>query len=332
MDIRELGRLDMNLLVALEALLEERNVSRAAQRLFITQSAMSKTLGRLRDLFEDPLFIRKSGAMIPTPRAEQLAQHLPRVLQAVQSMIRPVEFDPLTYDGEMELMVQGHMGVWLVPLLLAHLRDTAPRLRLRSVSSADQPMEMLATGELDFVLHAEHKLYPQQCKRVTLGYATPVLLARKGHPLEGRDVNWASLAQYPHVRLIIPELDDIRFSGDTGSVEESAFMQRESEFTPHLRTDHLYTAIQVVLSSDYLFPAPPLFMEQEDLARELIALPLPDDEKIAIKYVMVQHQRTEHSAVHAFLRGELITVIERFRHRYGLPCLDDLRAQKNLPY
>lgn len=332
MDIRELGRLDMNLLVALEALLEERNVSRAAQRLFVTQSAMSKTLGRLRVLFEDPLFIRKSGAMIPTPRALQLAQHLPRVLQAVQSLIQPVTFDPLTYEGEMELMVQGHMGVWLVPLLLAHLREIAPGLRLSSISSAAQPMEMLATGELDFVLQAEHKHYPAQCKLVTLGYAAPVLLARRGHPLEGQEINWEKLARYPHVRLIIPELDDIRFSGEVASVEESAFMQRESEFTPQLRTDHLYTAIQMVLSSDYLLPAPPLFMEQEDLARELISLPLPDNEEIAIKYVMVQHQRTEYSAVHAFLRAELITVIERFRHRYGLPCLEDLRAEKNLHY
>ena len=127
MDIRELGRLDMNLLVALEALLEERNVSKAAERLFITQSAMSKTLGRLRDLFDDPLFIRKSTGMVPTPRAQQLADHLPQVLQAVQAMIQPAEFDPLSYDGEFELMVQGHMGVWILPLLPTNDRVRAPQ-------------------------------------------------------------------------------------------------------------------------------------------------------------------------------------------------------------
>src|SRR5210317_927284 len=99
MDIHRLARTDLNLLVALEALLEERNVSRAAERLYITQSAMSKTLGRLRELFDDPLFIRKAGEMVPTPRALQLAEHLPALLLAVQAMIRPVEFNPLTYDG-----------------------------------------------------------------------------------------------------------------------------------------------------------------------------------------------------------------------------------------
>ncbi len=73
-------------------------------------------------------------------------------------------------------------------------------------------------------------------------------------------------------------------------------------------------------------------MEQDDLARELIALPLPGGEEIAIKYVMVNHTRVEHSAAHVFLRAEILQVIEQFRHKYGLPCLDDLRAQRNLPY
>ena len=75
MDIRELGRLDLNLLVALEALIEEGSVSKAAERLFITQSAMSKTLGRLRELFDDPLFIRRGSGMVPTPRAAHSHDH-----------------------------------------------------------------------------------------------------------------------------------------------------------------------------------------------------------------------------------------------------------------
>ena len=332
MDIRELGRLDMNLLVALEALLEERNVSKAAQRLFISQSAMSKTLGRLRDLFDDPLFIRKASGMVPTPRAEQLAGHLPQVLEAVQAMIRPVEFDPLVFDGEFELLVQGHIGVWVIPLLLERLRETAPQLRLRTVASVDEPLEKLATGELDFVLHAEHQDYPTGFRLTTLGYATPSLLARKGHPLEGSEVTWEQLHQYPHVRLIMPEMEAIKFQGLTQSFEESEFLRRQSEFVPHLRTDHLYTAIRVVLSSDYLFPAPPLFMEQGELAGELIALPLPEGEQLTVKFVMVSHERIQHSPSHEFLRAEILEVVERFRHRYGLPCLEDLRAQRNLAY
>lgn len=332
MDIRELGRLDMNLLVALEALLEERNVSRAAERLFVTQSAMSKTLGRLREVFDDPLFIRKSSGMIPTPRAEEIGRYLPEVLQAVQAMIKPVAFDPLTFDGEFSLMVQGHMGVWVLPLLLARLRDTAPNLRLRTLSTASEPLDMLASGELDFVMHAEHRHYPPDFRLTTLGFAPPVLLARKSHPLEGRDISWEMLEQYPHIRLIIPEMSEIKFQGEIKSLEDSAFMRRENQVVPHLRTDHLYTAICIVLSSDYLFPAPPLFMEQDELAKDLIVLPLPEGEELEISYVMVSHQRIDRSPAHEFLRGEILAVIERFRQRYALPGLEELRVQRNLSY
>lgn len=332
MDIRELGRLDLNLLVALEALLEERSVSKAAERLFITQSAMSKTLGRLRELFDDPLFIRKSAAMVPTPRALQLAEHLPHVLRAVQFMIEPADFDPKTYSGEFSLMVQGHMGVWLIPLLLQRLHETAPGIRLRTLASCEAPLDMLADGELDFVLHAEYKHYPAGLRLATLGYAEPVLLARKGHPLEGVTLDWQMLKQYPHIRLIIPEFDDIQFQGALARWQDSKFLRQEFELVPQLRTDHLYTAIEVVLSSDSLFPAPPLFMEQDELARDLIALSLPGGEEIALKYVLVDHERIAHSAAHDFLRSEMLQVIEQFRHRYGLPCLEDLRAQRELAY
>ena len=332
MELRELDRLDMNLLVALEALLEERNVSKAADRLFITQSAMSKALARLRQVFDDPLFIRKSGGMVPTPRAETLGRHLPGVLQAVQEMVRPLNFDPLEYDGEFSLMVQGHMGVWILPLLLAQLEKTAPGVRLVTYAGTDDPLLMLAEGGLDLVLHAEIRDYPPEYRKTTLGYASPVLLARKGHPLEGVKLTWELLERYPHIRLHIPELNEIRFSGEITGLENSRFMQREKDVVPKFTTDHLYTAVQIVLSSDYLFPAPPLFMEQDQLATNLISLPLPEGEELNLKYVMVHHQRIEKSPMHQFLMKEILTVIEDFRQQYHLPSLTELRRQRNLSY
>lgn len=332
MDIRQLGKLDLNLLVALEALLEERNVSRAAERLFVTQSAMSKTLGRLRELFDDPLFIRRSATMVPTPRALELARHLPAVLQSVQAMIQPGEFDPQSYSGEFALMVQGHMGVWFLPRLLERLRQTAPHARLRTLSYCEHPLQLMADGELDFALHAEYKFYPPGFRLTTLGYAPPVLLARKGHPLEGKSITWEEMGRYPHVRLLIAQMEDIQFQGDLASAENTEFFRREKEAIPHLRTDHLYTAIQVVLRSDYLFPAPPLFLEQGDLTGELIALPWPGGTDLSLKYVMVSHERIARSPAHSFLCGEILQIIEGFRNQYGLPGLQDMRRLRKLDY
>ncbi len=328
MDIRELGRLDLNLLVALEALLEERNVSKAAARLYITQSAMSKTLGRLRELFDDPLFVRQSGGMIPTPRAEQLGRHLPEVLQAVQIMVQPPQFDPLEYRGEFTLLVQGHTGVWAMPRLLERLGKTAPGIRLRAVSYLDNQTASLASGEVDFLFQAARTHYPPELHLTTLGFAPPMLLARSGHPLENEEMTWEKVLQYPQVSLLLSEIAEIEFI--TGA--NSLFLQHEAQFEPHLETDSLFTAIQTVLRSDCLFPAPPLFLEEEELAGGLIALPLPDDEEVTLRYVLVQHERVLNSPPHQFLYGEIIAVTNDFRSDYGLPRLEEMRAQRNLDY
>jgi DNA-binding transcriptional LysR family regulator len=328
MDIRDLGRLDLNLLVALEALLEEGNVSRAAQRVFVTQSAMSKTLGRLRDLFDDPLFIRRGATMVPTPRAEQLAMQLPKLLRSIQDMLAPPNFDPLVYEGEFNLLVQGHMGVWLLPRLMERLSESAPHIRLGTLSYLERAHEELNSGKLDFLLEAERQAYPADLRRTTVGFAPPLLLARKGHPLQGSEPSWQEVLYYPHVQLVIDELAEIQFL--TG--RQSSFMHHMSNAVPHIRTDQLLTAIEIVRHSDYLFPAPPLFLEQADISGELIALPLPEGEKVMLKYVMVNHQRLNTSAAHDFIYREILLVIDCFRQKYSLPTLAQLRAQRKLAY
>jgi DNA-binding transcriptional LysR family regulator len=328
MDIRDLGRLDLNLLVALEALLEERSVSKAADRLFITQSAMSKTLGRLRELFDDPLFVRKSGGMVPTPRAEQLALRLPRVLQAVQDMVQPLHFDPLRYSGEINVLVQGHMGVWFLPSLLARLRESAPLLRVNALSRSDDCFGQLASGKLDFALQIERLSYPQDLDLTTLAFAQPVLLARKGHPLDGRSFTLDEVLQYPQVSLMSTDIAETRFhEGDAETVREY-----ERRVTPMYQTDDLQTAVQIVRRSDCLFPAPPMFIEQFDLSRYIVALPLPDIGDVSVKYVAVRHKRVLESPPHEFFYGEILSVTEAFRKQLGLPSLARLRKQRNLAY
>jgi DNA-binding transcriptional LysR family regulator len=327
-DIRELGRLDLNLLVALEALLEERSVSRAAERLFITQSAMSKTLGRLRELFGDPLFVRRGSSMIPTPRAEQIARQLPGVLLSVQEMFAPSNFDPLDYEGQFNLLVQGHMGVWLLPMLLERFAGKAPGVRLSAVSRVEDAFEKLSNGQLDFLLQAERQTYPNDVRLTTIGYAPPTILARRGHPLEGQELTWEAVLQYPHVQLIIDELSELQFE----VARDSEFMKHLAKAEPNLYTDQLFTAVQMVRKSDYLFPAPPLFMEQNDLSDTLIALPLPGGEDVTMKYVLVNHQRINQSPAHEFLYREMLEVIDIFRLKYNLPPLAQLRKLRNLDY
>lgn len=328
MDIRELGRLDLNLLVALEALLEERSVSLAAQRLFVTQSAMSKTLARLRVLFDDPLFVRKASQMIPTPRAEGLARSLPAVLRAVQDMVQPQEFNAASYAGQFNLVVQGHMGVWFLPALMQRLTETAPNIRITAHTRSTNYFDQLADGSLDFVLQVERNTYPQDVELTTLAFAVPSLLARKGHPLEHEELTLERVMAYPQAALSATDLSEVRFhSGDN-----SALLAYQLALVPTFETDDLQTAIQVVRESDFLFPAPPLFLEQFDVGRHLIALPIPGSEKISIKYVAVRHKRVQNSPGHEFMFQEILATTEMFRSRFGLPSLPELRKLRNLDY
>lgn len=327
MDIRDLGRLDMNLLVALEALLEERSVSRAAQRLYITQSAMSKTLGRLRDLFDDPLFVRQGGGMIPTPRAEQLATVLPGVLQAVQAMLQPLEFEPASYAGEMRLLVQGHMGSWFIPALVAQIHRDAPGLTLSVVRSRDHYLDDLALGALDFVVHVELTAYPPDILLTTLGFANTGVLVRKGHPLEGAHPTIADMTSYPVVMLSGTALEEVQWvTGDRELIVEF-----QSAIAPSFVTDDIHVALQVIRESDFIFPAPPLFLEQFNLARKITALRLPGDPP-GVKFIVARHRRVEKSPPHQFCYQQILDVAESFRARFDLPPLAELRRQRKLAY
>ena len=97
---RQLIRMDLNLLVVLQVLLEERNVTRAAERLSVSQPALSKTLQKLRESFDDELFTRTAHGLIPTPKAETLGASLPTALLTLGKLLEDDAFDPASYEGD----------------------------------------------------------------------------------------------------------------------------------------------------------------------------------------------------------------------------------------
>ena len=119
MHLAELARHDLNTLVALHALLETRSVSRAAERLNLSQPAVSRTLARLREAFDDPLFVRAQRGLRPTARAEALRQPLARLLQELGALLAPPEFSPADSQRRFQLATtdygmhpSGHPGLW----------------------------------------------------------------------------------------------------------------------------------------------------------------------------------------------------------------------------
>ena len=114
MNLQKLNRLDLNLLVSLQALLEEKSVTRAAARLFISQPAMSRVLQRLRDQLDDPLFTRTGNELVPTPKAREMQLRLPQLLDSILDMVSQGTFDPATYVGEISIAVPEFVAITLV--------------------------------------------------------------------------------------------------------------------------------------------------------------------------------------------------------------------------
>lgn len=146
--------LDLNLLFVLEAMLRERHVSKAAEGLGLTQSAISHALNRLRQYFDDPLFIKTGHAMEPTPKAMALRDAVVDVMGTVrQRILSEVHFNPVTAQREFTICITDMGELVFVPTLLTRLRKLAPQCSLRTMQvPAEQIEGLLASGEADLAI------------------------------------------------------------------------------------------------------------------------------------------------------------------------------------
>ncbi|MEM5446603.1 LysR family transcriptional regulator [Paraburkholderia guartelaensis] len=145
--------LDLNLLRALDALLDERNVTRAAQRLSLTQPAVSAMLTRLRESFGDPLFVRSQRGIVPTERALQLAAPLKQVLSEIEQMLQPQAFVPAEAEMTLTLASTDYALRAVVVPYLARLRETAPGVRAVIVPVQHERLQaQLESGDVDLAL------------------------------------------------------------------------------------------------------------------------------------------------------------------------------------
>ncbi len=308
MDTRELAKLDLNLLISLQVLLEEGNVSRAADRLFVTQPAMSKTLSRLRQVFADPLFTRSSHGMQPTPRALDLAQGLSVVLAGIEQLVGGSQFDPASCEAEVNLALSEYIGVTLLPALTARLQGQAPNLHLRIITRVENQLEQLALGKLDFAIHIRQQAYGPEYRVADLGGSPPVLLLRSEHPLCPGPVEPAQLAQFPLIRLYISDREQLQEAALDAMFDSLGTGARGS-----LEISHLMTAMEILRSTDYFMPGPAFLTQNDSISEGITALPFPGAEELSVDYVMVSHHRTANSPLHNWLWEQISCTIRDLR-------------------
>src|SRR5258708_2528110 len=201
-----LGAIDLNLLVALDALLAERSVTRAAFRIGITQSAASHALARLRKLTGDELLVRGRGGMVPTVRAEAMGAPLRRALEDIKGTLSsPGAFDPKTARLRVFISTSDYAEVVLLPGIIARLMRDAPGVQLRVLTPKEGLASDLASGKLDIALMP---LLPSEegpgIRTRRILEERFVCIARRGHPLaKKRALTLSRFAGASHV-LISP--------------------------------------------------------------------------------------------------------------------------------
>lgn len=149
----QLGSVDLNLLVALDALLEERNVSRAAERLLVGQPAMSSTLARLRALFNDPLLVREGRNLVATPFAESLVEPVRDVLSRIEAIINVgTDFDPLVDHRTFSIIASDYVALVLLRPLMERLPHIAPNVKIQVRLMEPDFLDQVSRGHVDALI------------------------------------------------------------------------------------------------------------------------------------------------------------------------------------
>jgi DNA-binding transcriptional LysR family regulator len=189
--------LDLNLLRVFDALAEERSVTRAGERLGLTQSAVSHALNRLRYALEDELFLRGPDGMKPTPRATEIWPELRRGLSVLQHAVGPTEFDPASAERVFTIAASTYTGEVLLPHLIARVRTEAPSVQIH-VRGLDAGMaEALEAGRLDLAIGVFGRI-AEPFTREPLFQEGMVWAVRADHPAaQGGEVSLKALQKLP---------------------------------------------------------------------------------------------------------------------------------------
>jgi len=235
---RDFRGLDLNLLLVLHALLKERNVTRAASRLFIGQPAVSGALKRLRHAFGDDLFVRTSHGMEPTPRALELAAVIGPLLGSLQQALsaRP-SFDPSTSDRVFRIGLSDSLEVALMPALMQRLAQTAPKARVISrVSDRLHSAALLDSGEVELAVGVLQDVPTWQRRRSLFDWTFVCVFNPQHVRVRAKRITLAEYLRYPHV---ITSFDASLSGFIDDRLKERGLARRVVFSSPHFATSPL---------------------------------------------------------------------------------------------
>jgi DNA-binding transcriptional LysR family regulator len=262
----DLRGIDLNLLVLFNALVEHRNVTRAAEVMHMSQPAMSRALGRLRKLLNDPILVRSGNGLVPTSRAIALHPELNRLLNEISHLVADVPFSPEQLTGCVTLAATDHSI--LFPKILALLEKAAPRLDVKVIPLFNIAEEHLHNGSIDLAFGVFQALLPTTLHQESLYEDTYVTLMRRGHSAG----DCCSIGQFISLKHVL-----VTAVGDGRGVVDTALDKLGLQRRVVLQLPSFITALAVVAESDFVVTLPASIAHRYAVHYNLVAIMPPID-------------------------------------------------------
>ncbi|MGF1695696.1 LysR family transcriptional regulator [Vibrio lamellibrachiae] len=293
--MRPFHQLDLNLLKVFKVLSEELHTGRAAERLHIAQPSVSRSLARLRDHFEDPLFVKTRDGLTPTSMAARLALVIPNTLNQLSDSIDSLEtFDITQKSGQLRIAVNSFLALTLPAKLHLKLQSVAPDIQLEVENWGSSTVNKLIKGELDFAIN----YYPLDVPKEIISHPLTVdrfqLLVRNDHPLIGKKSTIDELAIYPWVTAIVKGWNE------QTTLVSRLLADKNVPIQMNYRSEVFSSVVQVTAESDAILPCSALL--SENLFPQLTSIDVPDSIESPSEEVRIYaHQRLRHDPYHEFL-------------------------------
>jgi len=298
--------LDLNLLRVFDVVMAERNLTRAAVRLSLTQPAVSNALKRLREAVGEDLLTRSAHGVIPTPRAEALWPEVRSALGRLRGVLAPAEFDPQADPANFRIAMADATAALFMPSLVAQIEQSGAQANLRSLPlTVRDPSAMLERGDADIAVgffpdtvaallaQGEGALLRRQ--RLNEGEYTCVM--RRGHPLAKQPLTLDAYCAAHHLLVSL--------SGRDHGLADQVLAGLNRKRRVVLTVNQYFTAGRVVANSNLLTVLPAYFIESTGYRDQLVCRPLPFALP-SLHLEMLWHIRNDRSSANQWLRARLV--------------------------